>query len=180
MKIKITPRHHHFSCYIEFKEVKLKHKLNFLILKSILSLNGISKNIPLNISNKPNTVNGESKIILSSIFDEYSNNYTVKRFSSLIDKIITEMVDEHKTFYFVFKVHYSYRNKDIKKYCWSDNYILSINVTKNNTLHLKISHIRGLRRISVEEFANTILNTLICTLKLYEIPLKDITIIKTV
>lgn len=180
-----APKYYHFSCYIESK--KIGREFIFLLLKSIFLLNGMSKNVPLHVSNKPNIFNGEAKILLSSIFDdEYSTMIKVsdhvqndiRRISSLINKIAMELLDKQTTFYFELKIRYSYVNGSIKRYCWSDKYILSMNHLADDIVNLKISHIRGLRRISIEELFDTFLDTLMNTLQLHGISPKNILIVK--
>ncbi|MEM0085131.1 MAG: hypothetical protein QW743_07250 [Candidatus Methanomethylicia archaeon] len=178
------PKYYHFSCYIESKNIGREFLL--LFIKSIFLLNGISKNIPLYVSNKPNIFNGEAKISLSSIFDKYSTRikvsdhtqHNIRRISSLINRIAMELSNKQTTLYFEFKIRYSYDDGSTKRYCWSDIYILSTHYLADDIINLKISHIRGLRRISIEEFFDTFLNTLMNTLQLHGISPKNILIVK--
>jgi hypothetical protein len=175
MRKTIIPKHYHFSCYIEAKNTN--DLLKNFIIESLLSLNGLSKNISLSVSDKNYEVSGVAQIIITYI---YGDSFEIKfqKNHEKHKKILSENLKYGSNIFTEIKIKYYYFEKNVKKYCWSDSYILSIRPITNEMISVNISHIRGLRRISIETLFNIFYYSLINIFRYHNVSLENIRLIR--
>ncbi|MCS7368563.1 MAG: hypothetical protein NDF57_02510 [archaeon GBS-70-058] len=174
MRKTIIPKHCHFSCYIEAKNTNGLLK-NFII-ESLLSLNGVLKNISLSVSNKTHEVSGVAQIFVTRIYSDSFEMKLSKSFEKNKESFLNIL--KEKIIFIEIKIKYCYLDTNVKKYCWSDHYILSIKIITDEIVNLNVSHIRGLRRIPIETLFNTFYYSLINLFRTNKIPLENVRVIR--
>jgi hypothetical protein len=175
MRRTIIPKHYHLSCYIEAKNTNDLFK--DFIIESLLSLNGLSKNISLSVSDKNYEVSGVAQIFITHI---YGDSFGIKfqKNHEKHKKFLSGNLKSGDTIFTEIKIKYYYLEKNVKKYCWSDGYILSIRPVTDEMINLNISHIRGLRRISIETLFNIFYYSLINIFRSHNISLENVRLIR--
>jgi len=151
--------------------------LKEFIIESLLSLNGLLKNIPLSVSDKDYEISGVAQIFIIRIYGDSFEVKLTKNYGK-IKNFSPKNLKYDGTLFIEIQIKYYYFEKNIKKYCWSDNYIFSIKPITNEMVNLNISHVRGLERVSIETLFNIFYFSLINMFRASNIPLENVRFIR--